>query len=142
MRRTLIGFLSVVVIGLAAATPAAAGGRPLTADLSAANEVGGGDGDATGFAFVTLNQGRGEVCFDLSAEGLTTTVAAAHIHVGAAGVNGDIVVNFDVPANGLSGCVSADRATIKDIRQNPSDYYVNLHNATVPTGAVRGQLST
>jgi hypothetical protein len=37
--------------------------------------------------------------------------------------------------------VSVDPGLIKAIRQNPSAYYVNVHNADFPAGAVRGQLS-
>jgi hypothetical protein len=56
-------------------------------------------------------------------------------------VSGGVVVNFDVANDGLSGCVEADKELIKDVRQNPSGYYVNVHNADFPPGAVRGQLS-
>jgi hypothetical protein len=34
-----------------------------------------------------------------------------------------------------------DPELIKDIRQNPSSYYVNLHTAEFPIGVIRGQLS-
>ena len=139
MKRVAIAFVALAVLLIAA--PAAAGGRPLTADLAASNEVGGGDGDATGFAHVTLNQGLGEVCFSISTAGLTTQPVAAHIHVGDAGVNGGVVVSLDWPGTQGEGCVSADAEIIMAIRQNPSGYYINVHNPTVPSGAVRGQLS-
>lgn len=136
---------SVLAMLILAALPAGAGGRPLSAELASANEVGGGDGSATGSAAIELNQGLGEVCFEISTEGLTTEPIAAHIHVGPAGENGPVVVNFDWAANGsgagAAGCVAADAALIKDIRQHPSAYYVNVHNPTVPSGAVRGQLA-
>ena len=51
----------------------------------------------------------------------------AHIHRGAAGTNGPVVVDFMEPVNGLNGCVQADAALIKDIRQDPAAYYVNVH---------------
>jgi hypothetical protein len=37
--------------------------------------------------------------------------------------------------------VSASRELILEILQNPEGFYVNVHNADFPAGAVRGQLS-
>jgi hypothetical protein len=117
------------------------GGRPLMADLVGSTEVpNAGDPDGEGSAAVTLNQGQGEVCFDIRVSDIAP-VTGAHIHVGAAGVSGPVVVSFDVPNKGLSGCVNADPGLIKAIRQNPAAYYVNVHNADFPAGAVRGQLA-
>jgi hypothetical protein len=144
----VVGF-AALALGIAVLAPvsaaklpgAAAGGRPLTADLSGANEVPPADPAGTGFARVTLNPGRETVCFDIVVENIAPA-AAAHIHRGGAGVNGPVVVNFDVPTNGLSGCVSADRELIKEIMKDPAGFYVNVHNAEFPAGAVRGQLSS
>ncbi len=86
-----------------------------------------------------LDPGLEEVCFDITVADISTPLAA-HIHVGAAGVAGGVVVNFDVASNGLSGCVNADRSVILAIIQSPGVYYVNVHNADFPPGAIRGQL--
>ena len=143
MRRVTV--VGLVMAALVVASPVLAGGRPLSADLAAANEVGGGDGTATGSASFWLNQGQGEICFTIETDGLTAAPFAAHIHTGPAGVNGGVVVDLDWSTNGdadsADGCVWADADVIKDIRQHPDQYYVNVHNATVPSGAVRGQLS-
>lgn len=122
------------------ATPAHAGGRPFDVDLSSANEVPPSGTGATGEAALTLNPGRGEVCFEITAEGLSGPIVAGHIHNGEAGANGPVVVNFDLAANGLAGCVAADRALVLDIMRNASSYYVNVHTASVPSGEIRGQL--
>lgn len=117
------------------------GGRPLTAELTGAAEAPGpGDPDGSGSAVVALNQGQGIVCFEITVADIATPTAS-HIHKAPAGMPGGVVLSFDVPSNGLSGCVDADAALIKDIRQHPSEYYVNVHNADYPPGAVRGQLT-
>lgn len=138
-RFTVTAGIAIALLGVVA-QPAGAQGRPFDTELTGAAEVPGpGDPDGSGHAHVTLNQGQERVCFDIEVADVEP-IAAAHIHVGTADVAGGIVVDFDVPTNGLSGCVSADRELIKDIRQSPSDYYVNVHNADFPAGALRGQL--
>lgn len=136
-----LGVLALILVfGLVGAGIASAhGGRPLSATLSGANEVPSADPDGTGFAEVTLNQGQGEVCWNITVNNIDLPVAADHIHRGAAGVNGPVVVSF---SGQLSGCTTGvDEELIKDIRQNPENYYVNVHNAPFPGGAIRGQLS-
>ena len=113
----LVAFLLALVV----IATVSAGGRPFSTDLSGANEVppaSTGDPDGSGQADLTLNQGQGEVCFDITVSNIGT-ITAAHIHVGAAGTNGPVVVNFAPTVNGLSNCVSGvDRDLIKAIRQN------------------------
>ncbi|HEX6732150.1 MAG TPA: CHRD domain-containing protein [Pyrinomonadaceae bacterium] len=117
------------------------GGRPLTTTLTGAAEVPGpGDTDGTGTAQITLNHGQGEVCYELTVDKIAAA-NAAHIHSGAVDKAGPPIANLTAPTNGSSkGCVSLDKDKIKDIIQNPANYYVNVHNAEFPDGAVRGQL--
>ena len=121
------------------------GGRPLSTTLTGAEEAPGpGDPDGTGSANLTLNQGQGEICFEISVENITLPATAAHIHEAPAGEPGPVVVTLSPPdeSGTSSGCVSdVDRELIRDIRQHPEEYYVNVHNADFPDGAVRGQLS-
>lgn len=80
---------------------------------------------------------------------------AAHIHKAKAGVNGSVVATLAWPQGGQAAdClnavtqqarfnnvgIDAAKAVIADILANPEDYYVNVHNAEFPAGAVRGQL--
>ena len=128
--------------------PGLRGGRPLTAALSGASEVNGagqtgvGDPDGTGSARVTVNPGQGRVCYDITVANIDAPTRG-HIHEAPAGRNGPIVVEFfeaTEPA-ALSGCVDVTRARARAILRTPEDYYVNIHNAAFPAGAVRGQLS-
>jgi|GEM_PF-1542741 len=118
------------------------GGRPLMATLSGAQEVPGpGDPDGTGTAKIYLNQGQGTISFELTVSNIAPATMA-HIHRGVAGVSGPVVVDLVAPSSGFSsGTVSVSEALIKEIRQNPSAFYVNVHNAEFRPGAVRGQLS-
>lgn len=119
-------------------------GRKLFATMTGAAEVPGpGDTDGSGTVNIVLNQGQGEVCFALAVSNIAPATAA-HIHEGAVGVAGGPVVTLAPPPTGGSsnGCVTADKELIKTIRQNPENYYVNVHNTEFPDGAIRGQLST
>ena len=126
---------------IAAPASAADGGRPLSAQLTGAAEVPGpGDPDGMGSASVRVNPGRGQVCVDLAVTGIMAA-AAAHIHEAPAGTAGPVVVHLEAPSDGTSsGCYDVSRDLARDILKNPADYYVNVHNATYPAGAVRGQL--
>jgi hypothetical protein len=119
----------------------AQGGRPFSTTLAGAAEVPGpGDPDGSGSAVLTFNPGQQQVCFELTASGIEPATAA-HIHEAPAGVAGPVVVGLQPPTSGSSiGCVQADRDLIADIIKNPEEYYVNVHNAPFPAGAVRGQL--
>lgn len=118
------------------------GGRPLTATLTGAAEVPGpGDPDGTGSAKLTLNHGQGQICYELTVSNIATATAA-HIHTGASDAAGPVLIGLDAPADGSSeGCVNLTKDQIKAVMDNPAGYYVNVHNAEFPDGAVRGQLS-
>lgn len=154
MRRvTVLAVIALLAVGLAAFGGAASaerlvgsdhGGRPLTAMLTGAAEAPGpGNPDGNGWATITVNVGQGEVCWEINVSGITLPATAAHIHVAPVGVPGPVVVPLSAPdASGFaSGCRNAARDLVKAILQNPAAYYVNVHNADFPGGAVRGQLS-
>jgi hypothetical protein len=137
----LAGALSTTAL-LAAPATAADGGRPLSTTLTGSTEVPGpGDPDGSGTASLRVNPGQGQVCYELMVEGIAPA-AAAHIHQAPAGTAGPIVVGLMAPTNGASsGCVDVGRELAREILKNPADYYVNVHNAEFPAGALRGQLS-
>jgi hypothetical protein len=139
--RRLTAALAAGAVIMSGTAMAPSGGRPLSTSLSGAVEVPVGDPDGSGTAQLRLNQGQRRICFELTVADIEPATAA-HIHVGGPGAAGPIVVGLIAPTTGSSsGCVTADADIIKAIRQNPQGYYVNVHNAPFPAGAVRGQLS-
>ena len=102
-----------------------------------------GDANGRGEAYV-FSTGGGVVCYVLNVDKIGPA-SAAHIHEASAGTNGPVVVTLSAPTNGTSsGCVDtgdADLAADITLRES-SNYYVNVHNAEFPGGAVRAQLGS
>jgi hypothetical protein len=115
----------------------------LTAVLSGQNEVPRA-ATLSGVAVVTLDPATNTVMYAISVQPTTETPTAAHIHRGAPGVNGPIVIDFQPTfKDGIAfGSVTADSALIAEILANPSNFYVNVHTPAFPGGAARGQLSS
>ena len=116
-------------------------GNNFRAELNGANVVGGG-GDVDGFgkAEIAINDATNSVCTDLEVRDIGE-VDGAHIHRGAAGVVGPPVITLDTPDdNDSDDCDTVDDALVDEIRNNPGGFYVNVHTAEHPTGAIRGQI--
>ena len=96
----------------------------------------GGRGNFTGVIDPEANR----LCYILNAPGVETPTAA-HIHLGGPGESGAPVVPLETRAVGASGgCVELEADLVKALVDNPGGYYVNVHNAAYPGGAVRAQL--
>ncbi len=130
----------------------------LTAGLNGQQEVASG---ATNRTIVGDPNGRGKayvfgidgdpttLCYVLTVKKIAPA-SAAHIHEAAAGSNGPIVANLTAPADGnAADCLTEGEAgkfptgesgIVARILANPEDFYVNVHNADYPGGAIRGQL--
>ncbi|WP_298173193.1 CHRD domain-containing protein [Novosphingobium sp.] len=112
----------------------------LTANLSGANEVGGGAPEGNGAFRVEINTDTGDFCYTLYGEKIAAPTMA-HVHTGAADANGAPVITMDVTGKGSDMCIAVEPDKLKPIIANPAGYYVNIHNADFPGGAVRGQLA-
>jgi hypothetical protein len=154
---------AVLLVAALAVTPADAttGGHRLsflTAHLDGRQEIsatgvpGVGDPDGRGFAVVVgFDRAPTTLCYVLAVRRIAPA-AAAHIHMAPAGSNGPVVVNLDPPTDGFSfDCVSEGDVlangmpvfagvTAAQVLDDPSGFYVNVHNAEFPAGAIRGQL--
>jgi hypothetical protein len=160
MKKTLLSAVAIAGVAGAFAVPTMVSGNarrtegslsamqlaetPFLAELSGANEVPAGDPDGSGTAAVSfdaIDATTSEVCFDLAYTGIDAPTAA-HIHTGAAGANGGILIDFGTPtADSFSGCVDAPTADVDLILADPAGFYVNVHTGAFPDGAIRGQLA-
>jgi predicted aconitase with swiveling domain len=154
-RRIAIVVLTVVLSAVAtvvAATGAVADPKTatFTIQLSGAAEVcptapGTCGGPGTGTATITIDRNARTLCYTITTQNVALPLLAAHIHAAPAGEAGDVVIPlFTQPVNAttVAACLSdLDKNLLKDIIRNPENYYVNVHNAPFPNGAVRGQLA-
>jgi CHRD domain-containing protein len=134
------------------------------ATLLPANEVnatiGGGETTGSGTATIdftltrdsagAITGGTANFRVDVTGFPATTEIRAAHIHPGATGVNGSVLVDTGTAAGQVvltNGAVTFSRLNITmtaviatQIVNNPPGYYFNVHTAANPGGVMRGQL--
>ena len=124
---------------LALSGPALAAETTLTADLAGDAAT---DADGTGSAKITLDPDAGTACWELTAEGIEP-VTQSHIHVGAEGESGDVVVAARRRwlrrhqrglrrGPGRRHAPGDHRRPVRLLRQPP--------HRGLPGGAIRGQL--
>jgi hypothetical protein len=142
MRRSIGMGATMLLLLAGCATGPGATRATVRATLNGLQEVPGpGDPDGTGTAEVRVDAGGPRLCWELFARGIDPATAA-HIHRGAEGTAGPPVVTLTTPdaAGSSSGCAALDEGLAREIAAGPHNFYVNVHNAAFPAGAIRGQL--
>jgi CHRD domain len=155
--RWMMVLVAAVVVGFAAA-PAMAQTFTLTASLNGGNETPapGINTGAFGSATVVVDMTARTVTYSVTVFNLPSGVTASHIHVGAVGTPGPVVVNFapPVPASNdftFTGTVKDTEFVLRPdqgIRSADDMFqailgnnsYVNVHSSVNPGGEIRGQL--
>lgn len=127
----------------AARRPAGAGSRPshlYKVNLSGSAETPRGARDGSGVAIIAVH-GHVHICWRFAHLHGFTNATFAHIHRGAKGHPGPIVVPLSVGTRlRHQGCVRTSAPLTEAIVRKPHGYYVNIHSTQYPAGAVRGQL--
>ena len=148
----VIGLLSVFVLGVGGCGTSGLGlpfATPYTASLSGAKEVPPVATAAIGDVVLFHSSAAQTVDIEVTATGLViANLTAMHIHLGAAGVNGPVIVNLSgfafmdigggmIRAQGLGIAFPA----INEADLLAGNCYVNIHTAAHPAGEIRGQLT-
>jgi len=156
----------IVAVALALAACGGSSSAPAThfhSTLGAANESpattssGTGTADYTVIGSVGYTNTGATVSYTVTFSGLTQPATAGHIHVGAPGVNGQVTVPFNPPAqtNGTfggtfsatdikvatGGSVSVAAGSMDDLlaAMRAGNTYTNIHTSNFPNGEIRGQ---
>jgi hypothetical protein len=154
MRRLILCLVVVCAVGVPTGSVASAKSDlgvmcVLHAKLAAKNETPPTTSVAKGHTLIKIRN-DGTIGFKTHINNKNhETFTAGHIHQGAVGVAGGIVVPLFVaptpPTNARhikqSGVATPNAGTTGTaLCQNPSAYYVNYHTTAFPGGAIRGQL--
>jgi hypothetical protein len=81
--------------------------------------------------------------FDITVNGLTGPITAAHIHQGKPGVEGPVVYSLVpyISGNKIKGSIPGISLINGDLKEFlEGNYYVNVHTAANPAGEIRGQI--
>lgn len=107
--------------------------------LSGANESPPVTTTATGTGMVTVNPDK-TVSAKITVKGMTATMS--HIHEGAMGANGPVIVPFVKSGdNAFEAPPGAKLTDAQYAAYKAGKLYVNVHSAAHPGGEVRAQLS-
>jgi hypothetical protein len=151
VRSLLSGAALAALLACGSDSALSAGGDTYVAVLSGAREVPAVPTTASGLA--TFNRVGAKVTYTVSATGFTTPLTVGHVHIGAAGVIGPVIVPFTIVAQSgtvasgsidLSAPITQGNITISgdSLRTllETGMAYVNLHTAAYPGGEIRGQI--
>ncbi|MGH8969207.1 MAG: CHRD domain-containing protein [Actinomycetes bacterium] len=137
--RTLatLGAAAALTLTLLGPTPAsAAPAIPLNGE----QEPAAADNDGHGFFAYDVDGTT--FCYTLEWDDIDTATAA-HVHKAPRNVAGPVVIPLNIGDGSgapVSACREIDPSLAADLAANPKAYYVNVHNAPFPPGAIRGQL--
>jgi len=127
---------AVALVGACAAWAPLAIAQSVT--LSGANEVPPVSSGAAGSGTVTIAPDM-SVTAKITVTGMNAT--AAHIHQGAAGSNGPVIVPFTKTGDNTFEAAAGAKLTQEQYAAyNAGNTYVNVHSAAHPGGEVRAQL--
>ncbi len=111
------------------------------ATLNGAQETPPNNSASTGYGWFTLNKTLDSIAYAVLATDITPT--AAHIHRGAPGVAGPVLVPLTatiVPGFYMNPAVAVDSTMLLSLLNN--ELYFNIHTAANPGGEIRGQIET
>lgn len=112
-------------------------------DLCSEQEVGDVDApNAEGSGMISIDRNHSNINMVIAADGLTSEVTGAHLHLAPIGVNGPVFFPFtEFFVDGIvsgAGIIVDDTAIINAIRTE--QVYANIHTSTHAGGEVRGQV--
>ena len=137
MNRIKNSLFAAAIVSLGAVGTSTAFGADVMLKLSGANEVPPVTTTASGEGKISIGDDR-TVSGSVTTKGVQGT--AAHIHLGAAGKNGPVVVPFTKDGDVYKAPSGAKLDADQMKAFKAGDLYFNVHSAANPGGELRAQL--
>jgi hypothetical protein len=110
---------------------------PFESSIDSTQETPPTGAPGTGFGFLALDQSINSVSFKIDITSFTSAEQLAHIHKGAVGIAGPIIVSLPLGTN-ISGSVAFPAAQVPALLAGGD--YTNFHTANFGAGELRGQV--
>jgi hypothetical protein len=149
--RSLVYLAGMLLLG-GCATEKAAGPQAKTFEVPLTKSCDSAGAEAKGSATVTVAPDDASVTVTVNYSGLSGDVTAAHVHLGAAGTNGPVVLPFAAPFtspftktftavdyNAAAGAPPDFAAFVTALKAGGA-FYVNVHTAACKPGEIRGEI--
>ena len=157
MRRVLSFAIAGLFVLIVSAAQAQAQTITFNAQLSGGNEIPVVVTASAGTSVVTWNTATKTGTYRVDVYNMPVGTTASHIHVGAPGAGGPVVINFTVPTGGISNDYALSGTfACSDVVNRPAqginscedfeqslllnNTYVNVHSTVNGGGEIRGQL--
>jgi len=137
MTKTKRSILAAAILTIGVFAVGTVYGTDVKLKLSGANEVPPVTTSATGEGTISIAD-DGSVSGSVMTKGIAGT--AAHIHMGAAGKNGPVIVPFTKEGDTFKAPPGAKLTTEQMTAFKAGDLYFNVHSAANPGGEIRAQL--
>ncbi|QIL76316.1 MULTISPECIES: CHRD domain-containing protein [Hymenobacter] len=111
----------------------------LTTKLDGKQEVPANAATGTGTFTGSYNKDTKVLTYEVTYQGMTATPTMGHIHLGAAGTNGNAVVPFTITPSPIKGTATLSESTEAALLAGGT--YANLHSSQYTGGELRGQIT-
>ena len=143
--------LVAAILALVAVPSIVLGASPVTrlATIDGASEVPAVVASGTGSGWVSISADESTIAYHVEYSGLSGALVAAHIHSGAPGVAGGVILPLVAGLSPMNGTLSAAQfsasGSITTFAQavaaiKAGQTYFNLHTAAHPAGELRGNI--
>lgn len=137
LREKVLGVAASLLLGLSTSAGAVTN---FSAVLDGLQEAPPNGSPATGVGTCVLSDNETTVTINITYTGLVGTPNNGHIHVGAVGVAGPVIVPFSAPfTSPITGTYPITPAQVIELKAGNT--YFNVHSTAVPSGEIRGQIT-